>query len=387
MCNKIITSAGNSTALGPALRGLPPSWCVSQAVWELEVERIWLREWHCIGRADQVPSPGDYLCVDHVGEPLVMIRGDDGVLRVLSRVCRHRAMPVLQGAGNTAAVVCPYHAWSYHLDGRLRRAPEMHATPDFDPESCRLPEIRSEVWEGFVFINFAADAAPLGPALAGLSRAIDNYRLADMRTVRRLPFDELCDWNWKLECDNYIEAYHHIGAHRHSLEPLMPGRDAYELPSDGPWSAVRMPYRDGASPFDGGRHRGCGMPAIDTLTPEERDSLTVVHVFPGTKITLWGGHMDFYRMFPCGPLGFRSEKDYCMPPAMLSRDDLDDVVQWLVDGFLEFRHEDDDLCRLVQRSFASRFASPAPLSHLEGAVARFARWVEARIGDPASIRP
>lgn len=343
------------------------------------MERIWKREWHCIGRADQVSEPGDFLCVELVGEPLVLIRGGDGVPRVLSRVCRHRAMLVLEGAGNADSIVCPYHSWTYDLDGRLRGAPEMQLTPDFDREQCRLPEIRSEIWEGFVFVNLDPDAEPLTPRLEGLSRALVNYELSRMQTVRRLPFEETCRWNWKLECDNYIEGYHHIGAHRHSLEPVMAGRDTYPLESDGPWSALRMPYRPDKSPFVDGVHRGCGMPAIETLDPSERDSVTVVHIFPGTKISLWGGHMDFYRMFPTGPTTFESEKDYCVPPSLLGRPDLGDMIQTIVDGFLEFRHEDDDLCLAVQRGLGSRFAATAPLSHLEATIDHFARWVEQKL--------
>jgi len=360
-------------------RGLAPDWYTSESAWQREVEYIWRREWHCIGRADQVSAPGDFLCFDLIGEPLVLMRGADGIARVLSRVCRHRAMLVLEGAGNTDAIVCPYHAWTYALDGRLRGAPEMHRTPGFDRASCRLPEIRSEIWEGFVFVNLDTDAEPLAPRLEGLSRALKNYHLADMRTVRRLPFGEPCRWNWKLECDNYIEGYHHIGAHRHSLEPVMAGRDTYALESDGPWSALRMPYRPGASPFVDGVHKGCGMPAIETLDPSERDSVTVLHIFPGSKISLWGGHMDFYRMFPTGPAIFESEKDYCVPPVLLERSDLDDMIQKLVDGFLEFRHEDDDLCLAVQRGLGSRFATTAILCHLEGTVGHFARWVEQKL--------
>lgn len=360
-------------------RGLEPHLYTSESAWEREVERIWKREWHCIGRADQVPESGDYLCLDLVGEPLMLIRDGEGVARVLSRVCRHRAMLVLEGAGNTSAIVCPYHSWTYDLDGRLRGAPEMHRTPGFDPACCRLPEIRSEIWEGFVFVNLDADAEPLAPRLEGLSRALENYRLGEMRTVRRLPFDGICRWNWKLECDNYIEGYHHIGAHRKSLEPVMAGRDTYPLESDGPWSALRMPYRQGASPFVSGVHVDCGMPAIETLEPAERDSVTVVHIFPGSKISLWGGHMDFYRMFPTGPAAFESEKNYCVPPKLLARNDLEDMIQKLVDGFLEFRHEDDQLCVAVQRGLGSQFATPAPLSHLESTVGRFARWVEEKL--------
>lgn len=363
----------------PDLRGLDPGMYTSESVWELEVERIWRREWHCVGRADQVAEPGDYLCVDMVGEPLVLIRDADGIARVLSRVCRHRAMLVLEGDGNIDAIVCPYHSWAYALDGRLRGAPEMQRTPGFDRHGCRLPEIRSEIWEGFVFVNLDSDAEPLAPRLAGLSRALRNYGLGEMRTVRRLPFDRICRWNWKLECDNYIEGYHHIGAHRQSLEPVMAGRDTYPLDSDGPWSALRMPYKPGASPFANGVHAGCGMPAIEALEPAERDSVTVVHIFPGTKVSLWGGHMDFYRMFPSGRDAFTSEKDYCVPPSLRGRDDLDGMIQRLVDDFLEFRHEDDDLCLAVQRGLGSRFAATAPLSHLEGTIDRFARWIEQKL--------
>ena len=148
-----------------------------------------------------------------------------------------------------------------------------------------------------------------------------------------------------------------------------------------------MPYRAGASPFADGVHRDCSMPRIETLTPEERDSLTVVHIFPGTKISLWGGHMDFYRMFPTSAHTFESEKDYCVPRSLLEHDDLDAMIQTLVDGFLEFRHEDDDLCTSLQHGLASQFAVTPPLSHLEGTVERFARWVEQTIGEAVGKLP
>jgi phenylpropionate dioxygenase-like ring-hydroxylating dioxygenase large terminal subunit len=101
-----------------------------------------------IGRVDQVPNPGDFLSVDLVGEPLVMIRGRDGTLRVLSRVCRHRWMDVCKGSGNTQLFSCPYHAWTYNLDGTHRGVPGMDATPGFDKGSVALPSIHHEVWQG-----------------------------------------------------------------------------------------------------------------------------------------------------------------------------------------------------------------------------------------------
>ena len=100
-------------------RGLSPSSYVAPAVYAREVERVFAREWLCIGRVEDVVRPGDYVSVDIAGEPLLMLRDQEGALRVFSRICRHRAMSIVEGAGNARSFVCPYHAWTYDLDGRL----------------------------------------------------------------------------------------------------------------------------------------------------------------------------------------------------------------------------------------------------------------------------
>src|SRR5262245_45407552 len=164
-------------------RGLPPACYTSLEFYARETERIFRRDWLYIGRADEVAEPGDYLCLDVLGEPLVMVRDGAGEVRVLSRICRHRAMPVGSGAGHARTFVCPYHTWTYALDGRLLGAPEMRETPGFDPAACRLPGLRSEVWEGFVFVSFDPEAPALGPSLAGLAALCRNYDLAGLKTV------------------------------------------------------------------------------------------------------------------------------------------------------------------------------------------------------------
>jgi phenylpropionate dioxygenase-like ring-hydroxylating dioxygenase large terminal subunit len=368
-----------STA-APLARGLPPHWYASAEIYALELERLFRREWTLIGRADEVANPGDFLCLEVFGEPLMMIRGEDGAVRVLSRVCRHRSMPVLEGCGNVPSIVCPYHAWRYGLDGRLLAAPEMKRAPELAPDRCRLPEIHSEQWEGFVFVNFDQDAAPLAPALAGLASALRNNRLADMRTVRGAPFEGGCAWNWKLMCDNFIEPYHHLGAHRRTLEPIMPARSAYALRSDGPWSVVRMPFRPEKSPFVNGVHARSGLPALPALDPEERDSLTAVHIFPCSLISMWGTHAEFYRCFPREAGRFDLEKHFCLPHGMQGGGAIESGIDWLVENFIAFRDEDIDICRAVQRGLASRFAEAGRLCDLEEPIGRFARYIETRMG-------
>ena len=278
--------------------------------------------------------------------------------------------------------MCPYHGWTYGLDGALVGAPEMAKTGGFEFARCRLPEVRSEVWQGFVFINFDQESAPLGPALTGLDKLVANFRLAEMQAVRRMPFEMGCGWNWKLMCDNFMEPYHHIGTHKDSLEPLMPGRMAVTIDSDGPWSVVRMPYREGKSVFAAGPNSITGMPPIAGLEIGERDALTLVNVYPASLIALCGDHMEFYRLFPLGPEAFELEKVFCALPETVARPSFADELRRMVENFVEFRDEDIDICRAVQRGLGSRYAEPAVLCHLETTIGQFARYLAERVSAP-----
>src|SRR5882724_2902557 len=129
---------------------LPPTAYFSPDLQHLELDRIFRREWLCVGRQEQVPKPGDYYTIDVVGEPVVVVRGEDGVVRALNTICRHRYMPVVEGAGNLKRFTCPYHSWMYGLDGNLAAAPYMEGSARFDKATCRLPEYRLESWYGFL---------------------------------------------------------------------------------------------------------------------------------------------------------------------------------------------------------------------------------------------
>jgi len=361
-------------------RGLPPVWYTSADVYALEVERILRREWLCLGRADEVAVPGDYLTLDLLGEPLILVRDPAGAVRVLSAICRHRAMPVAAGAGHTRTFVCPYHNWTYALDGRLLGAPEMTGSPGFDPAACRLPTVRSEIWEGFVFVSFDPDARPLGPALAPLAPLVQPYGLPAMKTVKSVPFEMECDWNWKLMCENFMEPYHHLGTHRKSLEPTMPARLSQTLDPDGPFSVVHMYYRERDGSADPAGWGVPALPLLERLGPEERRRVTLLHVYPLGLITLLPDHAEFYRVFPEGPARIRLEKLICVPPEIPSRPTFESEVRQVIQGFLLIRDEDIAICRAVQRGLGSRFAERGQLSHLETAIGQFARYVTARIG-------
>jgi phenylpropionate dioxygenase-like ring-hydroxylating dioxygenase large terminal subunit len=364
-------------------RGLPPACYTSPEFYARETERIFRRDWLLVGRADEVGEPGDYLSLDLLGEPVVMVRDGDGEVRVLSRICRHRAMPVVSGAGHARTFVCPYHTWTYALDGRLLGAPEMSRTPGFDRTGCHLPSLRTEVWEGFVFVSFDPRAPALGPSLAGLTTLCRSYSLASLRTVRSVDFDMDCGWNWKLMCENFMEPYHHIGTHRQSLEPLMPARRSVTLDPDGPYAVVHMRYREGDRSTEHDRWGASALPVVERLSADERNRATLIHVFPTGLLTLLPDHVEFYRLFPEGPGRIRLEKLICVPPGVEARPTFEAEMAQIVKGFLEIRDEDIAICRAVQQGLGSGFAEPGRLCHLEKAIWQFARHVAARVGDGA----
>ena len=184
---------------------LPPEAYTKADVFDLERDRIFAREWICVAHTSQLPDPGDYRCVDLVDYPIVITHGRDGAYHALSRVCLHRAMPIAEGSGNASTLTCPYHLWSYGLDGRLRGAPHMQGVNNFnDPPQC-LPTLALEVWKGFIFVNRDADAEPLTTRLAGLPERIDHIPFEDMTVAGTLEFEG--EWNWKLLVENFMEAF------------------------------------------------------------------------------------------------------------------------------------------------------------------------------------
>ena len=200
---------------------LPPACYTSPQFFELEREKIFQRDWLCVGRAPDIPKTGDYLAFDIPGYALMVVRQSDGGVRAFSRVCRHRGAPVCApGHGRAKLFVCPYHRWTYGLDGRLRGAPTMRANPSFDAETTGLPEYAVELWQGFIFVTLCPAATSLSSALASVADRIAARHVTDLESA--FSVTEEWDVNWKVAFENSCETYHHMGGHPSTLEPLFP---------------------------------------------------------------------------------------------------------------------------------------------------------------------
>jgi choline monooxygenase len=189
---------------------LPSRFYFDPEHFERERARVFHRTWQIIAREEELASLGDYLTGEVQGEPVVVVRGEDG-LRAFYNVCRHRAGPVAEGAGNRRSLQCRYHGWTYGLDGRLLSAPEMEGVRCFDRGAVRLPQVALGTFGGFVLLNLDKGAAPLAETFGPVEAETRDLPLRSMRRTHRVDYEIAC--NWKVYVDNYLEGYHIPVAH------------------------------------------------------------------------------------------------------------------------------------------------------------------------------
>lgn len=345
---------------------LPPRWYADAEIYRREVEQVFRREWLPVGRVDQVREPGDYFSADLLGEPLVVARDKQGVVRVLSRVCRHRWMPVVEGAGRRQSFQCPYHLWTYGLDGKLLGAPEMERVEGFDRAACRLPEFRAEIWEGWILVNLDGQAPPLAPRLESLGRALAPYRLSEMVASEPMTYDSR--WNWKIMVDNFIESYHHIGPHADTLQPIVPGGGTWAEDVDGPYIVLHNPAKDPDQPL-------ALLPEIPGLSAAQRSEFLVGAVFPLLLFAVNPDSLVWYQLEPHSVDHFTLRVWVCVPPGSVGDER---VAQMRM--FVDAVHQQDIVaCAGVQAGVSSRHAAPGRLSHLEKPIWQFDRWLRDRL--------
>jgi choline monooxygenase len=230
---------------------LPASWYSDEAVGALEKERIFARSWWYAGPLDWAAGPGCFFATQAGHLPVALVRGADGVLRGFVNVCRHRGHLVVQGEGRRETLQCPYHAWTYDLDGSLRRAPRSEREAGFDPNEFSLLPVSVGTWGPFVFVNPSPDAPPLDHALGELPMIVAESGV-DLGTVR---FHSHHEWpiasNWKVAIENYLECYHCPTAHPGFSKVIDVSPDAYRLGVHETFSSQVGPVRPSALAGDG----------------------------------------------------------------------------------------------------------------------------------------
>ncbi|MGK5691808.1 aromatic ring-hydroxylating oxygenase subunit alpha [Streptomyces sp. URMC 128] len=345
----------------PPAISLPPRLFTSPDVYASERARIFGRSWMMVAHRDQLAQPGDYLALEIAGEPVVITRGDDGLLHGMSPVCRHRMMPLVEpGSGNTQDFTCPYHLWRYRLDGTLLAATHMRGNPDFDPGQCRLPAFAVQEWRGFVFVNLQADATTLEDHLAGVDGDLANYRLDDM--VQISTWTEVWRCNWKVAVENSYENYHAIGFHPNTVKPLMTGGIDMEVHADSPL-VTRLLTRTG-EPME---------PSVLPLTEEEKRVLYSFRMFPCSSLATFGESIAWISLIPLSIDRTEVRGGTLMPAAALEGADVE-AIRKQTEQFTGVINTEDRLgLEAVQRTLGSRFIERGHLSPKEPGVLAFYR--------------
>jgi phenylpropionate dioxygenase-like ring-hydroxylating dioxygenase large terminal subunit len=257
-----------------ATRTLPWSWYVDPAVLQLEQERIFRRFWQYVGRTDEIEEAGSYQTTRAGNVPVLLVRDREGTLRAFLNVCRHRGSIVCKGSGKRETLQCPYHAWTYGLDGRLVAAPRADREGGLDPD-LGLMQLQLDTWGPFIFVNPDPDAPPLSEVLEDVPERIAEAGIDvdALRFVRRAEAEYAA--NWKICSENFLECYHCPVAHPGFSAVMDVSPDAYLLDTSR-WRASQYspprPQPRGAYDLTGEVERG----QFHLLFPN-----TVVNVMPG----------------------------------------------------------------------------------------------------------
>lgn len=361
------------------------SWYLDAAYFDKEKSAIFLHEWICVGREEDWPDIGDHQVLDLFGESILLVRNREGILRAFYNVCRHRGAQLCSSApaddadaplnGGVIArrlIRCPYHAWTYDLDGKLTHAPFMADQEAFDADTIALHPVGVASWGGFVFINLTPDGAPdFAAAIAGPAERLTRYPLESLRTGRHIDYEVQA--NWKVLCENYNECYHCGPVHPElsALVPAFKEKGGSELD----WERG-IPHREGATTFTASgetRRR-----SFSGLNEDEQLRHKGELLLPNLFLSLSRDHVAAFILLPTAVdhcevrCLFLFEADEIASPEFSPED--------AVDFWDLINRQDWSICESVQRGMTSRVFEHGALSPMEDWSLDVRRYVMERTG-------
>jgi phenylpropionate dioxygenase-like ring-hydroxylating dioxygenase large terminal subunit len=352
-------------------RAMPPEVYTSDEFLKRELSDVFARDWVCVGRASALPNVGDYITYELAGQPIFVIRDKDGQLRAMSNVCLHRMSTILTGTGNKRTIVCPYHAWTYNLDGSLRGAPAMSLNEGFCKESYQLPQVRCEEWLGWIMVTLNQHAEQVSLQLADVEALIDDFGMEAY--VETFHETHIWDTNWKILAENFMESYHLPVCHAGTIGGLSkleemvcpPGLAAFNyhtiLKDDTLKIALAHP--------DNTRMKG-----------DRRRTTFLLAIYPSLLITLTPGYFWYLSLHPHGVGQVHITFGGGMSPDYVNSDQAQEHFKQLKVLLDEVNVEDRGCTEKVYRGVCAGLSKPGHLSHLERPNFDFAQYLAEKTG-------
>ncbi|WP_138468960.1 SRPBCC family protein [Poseidonocella sp. HB161398] len=349
---------------------MPVSVYTSRDFLAQEQAGIFAKSWICAGRAETLAAPGDFLTLEIAGEPVIVLRDRDGQLRAMSNVCRHRMSVLLEGRGNARVITCPYHAWSYNLDGSLRGAPAMERNGSFCKEDTRLPAIRAEDWKGWIMLALDPDLPGPDEVFAGLDDLVGYLDMG--RYTETFREEHRWNTNWKILAENFMESYHLPMCHSGTIGGASKLSEMV-CPEGYPGFNYHHILKDERVPL------ALAHPSNTVLEGEDRRRTWLLALYPSLLITLTPGYFWYLSLMPDGPDHVKILYGGGLSPDFMADPEAEAHFAALKTLLDEVNEEDRGCTERVWKGLQSRFARPGALSHLERPNYDFARWISARI--------
>lgn len=351
-------------------RAMPPSVYTSPDFLKRELEDVFSKDWFCVGRASSLKNPGDYLTLDLAEQPIVVLRDAEGQLKAMSNVCLHRMSTLLEGRGNARSIVCPYHAWTYNLDGSLRGAPAMTLNEGFCKNSYKLPQVRCEEWLGFVFVTLNPQAKSTAEEFSKIEDLVGDY---DMGSYTQTFFEtHIWDTNWKILAENFMESYHLPVCHAGTIGGLSKLEEMVCPPGEAAFNYHTILKDDSLK-------IAMAHPNNKRLEGDRRRMTYLLAIYPSLMITLTPGYFWYLTLQPHGvgqvKIGFGGgmSQDFVNDPDSQAHFK---QLKTLLDAV---NVEDKGCTEKVFRGLSSQAAKPGHLSHLERPNYDFACYLNSRM--------
>ncbi len=323
---------------------IPAPWYVDARIAELERQTVFSRSWQAMGRIDQVAHPGQFVTAQIAGEPVVAVRGNDGVLRAFYNVCRHHAAAVVtEPCGHAAILHCPYHGWNYGLDGSLKGMPEFEGVRNFDRGDNGLVPVKVDTWEQFVFVNLDPNAEPLSEFLGALVKRVAPLGLSKLHYFTTKTYNIAC--NWKVFVDNYLDGGYHVPHLHKGLNSVLDYKQ-YTIENEDRYCLQSSPMATSAEDAATGATR-------------KGDRAWYFWLYPNFMFNCYEGYLDTNLVIPL-------DVDHCRVVFDFYFSDLSEDARAYNEESVAVgnRVQDEDLgiCEAVQRGLKSRAYGAGRLS-------------------------
>src|SRR6202140_4547968 len=341
--DQILSSYNDRAPLSEAST-IPAPWYVDPRMAELERLNVFSKTWQLVARTDQLQKPGEFVSTRLAGEPVVVVRGSEGILRAFYNVCRHHAAAVVtESCGQAAMLQCPYHGWKYGLDGSLKGTPEFDGVENFERAQNGLVPIGVETWECFVFVNLDPQAAPLQKFLGGLVKRIEPLGISKLHYFDRRTYDIQC--NWKVYVDNYLDGGYHVPHLHKGLSSVLDYKQ-YTIENEDRYCLQSSPMM-------------AGNEDAATASTRQGERAWYFWQYPNLMINCYEGYMDTNLVLPL-------DVDHCRVIFYFYFGDVSEARreynQQSVAVGARVQDEDLGICEAVQRGLKSRTYGAGRLS-------------------------